>query len=154
MTPLCEIECARCREYTGTYECSIASYALCSSCLEKNDRDADICINGRTFFKLKKMINTGNLTKPGGLGDILMSSEEDDTSMEIKKEFLSNIQRKMACVGRSGWGYCRQYIYRHHTGSIYTFTLIGFDGTQTNILCLNKYVLESEFPRDFGFDLV
>ena len=154
MGPPYNNECSICREYPGAEECSNTGYAICTSCLEKNDRDAKICINGETFIALQKMINTGNLTRPGGLGELLTSTEEDANAKEIKKNFLSNSQRKMACFGRYGWGYCRQYIYRHHTGIIYTFVLIGLDDQLNNVLSLNKYVQEKEFPRDFGFELV
>ena len=145
------IECSVCHEYPGTAECSSTGHDICSCCLEKNDINAKICINNKAFTLLKKMINTGKISTNEFGPSLNISAREE--AMQIKKQFLSNTEKKMECFGASGWGSYRQYIYRHTNGIIYTFCLTGYIDDD-NIICLKKYTKSIDFPRDFGFDLV
>ena len=150
MSPPYDIDCNVCRDYPGTHECSHTGYSVCSSCLEKNDVNSAICINSKAFINLKKMINTGSLSLTAELGMSLNVTGEKE-GREIKKEFLYNNEKKMTCFGTTGSGSCRHYIYRHSNGVIYTFCLGEFTD---NITRLKKYVRSTDFPRDFGFELV
>lgn len=138
MSPPVDNECERCGTFPGMVESPTDGYAICEQCfqaevhLSENQQEINMISRVRNAIA-DGMINDAQVLLP------TLNCSQEEYANEMIDEFINNTESRMECIGSSGGGMCRYFIYRHDDGELYTYWETGFDHNLTPLIGLTTY---------------